>query len=188
MDAAVGSAQRAKHTAETAAALADAAAEAASTLSQLQAASERAAAASAASAEAAAAQVTRLRYEPDEPPPQQSRPSSAPRVEDILVRLAPDPSVLPAGYGAWEDWNDPFSVALEEMIATEHNLPLAYRGPNPAHPNSPELWGGIPFNFLKTRIGSRKSSTFHGSFVVHQQAQSLEDPSVGGAWVGDQVQ
>ena len=70
-------------------------------------------------------------------------------MEDLPVCFAPDPSVLPAGYGAWEDWNDPLSVELEEVIATEHNLPLAHRGPNPDHPNSPERWRGIPFNTRK---------------------------------------
>ena len=71
---------------------------------------------------------------------------TAPKIRSCLCL---DPSILPFGYGDWEDWNHPFAIVREEQLALEHDLSSVHRGPNPEHPNSPCFWKNIPFDSKK---------------------------------------
>ena len=53
---------------------------------------------------------------------------------------------LPAGYGSWDDWNDPDNIAREEKLATDNKLEWKVRGPVPPEAGGPNLWNHMPFN------------------------------------------
>ena len=58
---------------------------------------------------------------------------------------------LPPNYGAWNDWNDEFAIDWENQIAEEFGMAEWSRGPNPKHPQAPDVWKELSFNFSKGR-------------------------------------
>ena len=91
---------------------------------------------------------------PKPPPP--SPPCPAPAASDRPVRppwrsplCLGDHRKLPAGYGSWDDWNDPESVEREEQLANANRIEWASRGPVSEEHGGPRLWNGMPFNTEK---------------------------------------
>ena len=78
------------------------------------------------------------------PPPQPQRRVWEPHDGPCLFF---DVTLLPPGYGNWEDWNCPVNIELEKVMAEEHELQWHFRGPNPA--NVGQFWNGFPFNEQK---------------------------------------
>lgn len=64
--------------------------------------------------------------------------------------LAPA-SVLPEGYGYWEDWDDPQAIKEESAIAAEFKMKMSDRGPPPPARGGPELWRDMAFDPNKNR-------------------------------------
>ena len=80
--------------------------------------------------------------------------------------------MLPQGYGVWDDWNCPVNIELEKQMTEENELLWKFRGPNPSHVNTPEVWNGIPFNYQKGVWGFRKRTAIHQPSTAIQQPYS----------------
>ena len=92
-------------------------------------------------------------------PPPKACPNRKPQREPKVWEphdgtcLCRDVTKLPPGYGVWGDWNCPVNIELEKQMTEENELLWKFRGPNPSHVNTPEVWNGIPFNYQKGRVG-----------------------------------
>ena len=82
------------------------------------------------------------------PPPQ---PQSRVWVPHDGPCLFSDVTLLPPGYGIWEDWHCPVNIELEKLMAEEHGLEWRFRGPNPEKVG--QFWNGFPFDEQKSVWG-----------------------------------
>ena len=78
-----------------------------------------------------------------------------------ITPVAPlvDRSLLPKGYGDWDDWNSEAAIAKESELAEVAELKMYMRGPLPSASGGPELWKGITFDEDKNMwiFSSRKT-------------------------------
>ena len=85
-------------------------------------------------------------------------------VEHLVPALAGE-SDRPRGY-VWADWNHPIALLQEEAMAQEHEITDRKRGPVPP-PRGPDVWRGIPFNWVQKAWIYEDRSQLPASYSFH---------------------